>query len=234
MTISYYRLITVMISFIFSFAVHTSAYSETKHIGILVFDGFLTSDVTAPMEVLGAASKKSWFSSYDVVVISTSRNKNVISEEGLNIVADYSIYDTPTLDVLLVPSAYNMDSLIKNDRLIEFISEQSQSTSWMASNCSGAFLLGKAGVLEGKAATTWAGGEKQLKKAFPNVDVRFNQNVVISDNIITSNGGPVSYQAAFALLTRLSTEKFSTEIAESIQFNRLASAFDNDGSLKLK
>jgi hypothetical protein len=48
---------------------------------------------------------------------------------------------------------------------------------------------------------------------------------VIDDGIITSNGGPISYQAAFALLAKLSSEKFADEISELIQFNRLASAF---------
>ena len=43
----------------------------------------------------------------------------------------------------------------------------------MASNCSGAFLLGKAGVLDGKRATTWAGGEKGLAKAYPNINVQY-------------------------------------------------------------
>ena len=95
----------------------------------------------------------------------------------------------------------------------------------MASNCSGAFLLGEAGVLDGKNATTWAGGEKDLFKAYPQIKVQYDQNVVIDHKVITSNGGPVSYQAAFELLAKLSSEKFSKEVSEKIQFNRLGSAF---------
>ena len=45
-----------------------SAQTATSKIGILVFDGSLTSDVTAPVEVFGAATKKAWFSSYEVVI----------------------------------------------------------------------------------------------------------------------------------------------------------------------
>ena len=201
------------------------AYAATNKIGILVFDGFLTSDVTAPVEVFGAATKKAWFSSYEVVVISATTNKEVRSEEGLKIIADKTIYDDLKLDVLLIPSAYEMNGFLKNKELIQFIKTQNQSASWMASNCSGAFLLGEAGVLDGKNATTWAGGEKSLLKAYPNIKVQSDQNVVIDSKVITSNGGPVSYQAAFALLTKLSSEKFSKEISEAIQFNRLKSAF---------
>ena len=184
-----------------------------------------SSDVTAPIEVFGAASKKSWFSSYEVVVVSATKNKTVLSEEGLKIIADKTIYDDLKLDVLLVPSAYDMDGLLNDDNLINFIKKQGRSASWMASNCSGAFLLGEAGILDGKNATTWACGENDLAKSYPKVKVQYNQNVVIDSKVITSNGGPVSYQAAFELLTRLSSEKFSKEISETIQFNRLERAF---------
>ena len=199
--------------------------AASAKIGILVFDGFLTSDVTAPIEVFGAATKKAWFSSYEVVVISATKNKTVVSEEGLKIIADNTIYDQLKLDVLIVPSAYKMDAHLNNNDLIHFISKQSQTASWVASNCSGAFLLGQAEVLDGKNATTWAGGEEGLQKAYPKIKVQIDQNVVIDDKVITSNGGPVSYQAAFELLAKLSSEKFANEISEAIQFNRLKSAF---------
>lgn len=199
--------------------------ADSAKIGILVFEGFLTSDVTAPVEVFGAASKESWFSSYEVVTVSASRNKTVRSEEGLRVLADHTIYDELALDVLLIPSAYDMDDVLNNQDLLAYIKRLSASASWLGSNCSGAFLLGKAGVLDGKKATTWAGGEKSLAKAFPEVAVQYDQNVVVDTKVITSNGGPVSYQAAFELLARLSSEKFSAKIAEKIQFNRLARAF---------
>lgn len=201
------------------------ANAASSKIGILVFDGFLTSDVTAPIEVFGAAAKKSWFSSYQVVLISATKDKTVVSEEGLKVVADKTIYDNLELDVLLVPSAYDMDDFLNNQDLIKFIKTQGQNASWMASNCSGAFLLGEAGILDGKKATTWAGGEKGLAKSYPKVNVQYDQNVVIDSNVITSNGGPVSYQAAFELLARLSSEKFAKEISDSIQFSRLERAF---------
>ena len=203
-----------------------SALAATSKIGILVFDGFLTSDVTAPIEVFGAASKQAWFSSYEVVLVSTSDKKTVISEEGLKVVADHTIYDELTLDVVIAPSAYDMSKVLANEELINFIRQQGDKASWMASNCSGAFLLAEAGILDGKQATTWAGGEKGLAKAYAKVEVQYDQNVVIDEKVITSNGGPVSYQAAFALLAKLSSDKFAQEIAKMIQFSRLAQAFN--------
>jgi len=210
---------------VMSFVLSTGAWAQSSLIGILVFEGFLTSDVTAPIEVFGAASKKPSFSSHKVIVISATKEKTVVSEEGLRIVADKTIYDDLKLDVLIVPSSYKMDGVLKNKDLVNFVKNQSKSASWMASNCAGAFLLGEAGVLDNKRATTWAGGEKDLAKSYPKIKVQFDNNVVVDDKVITSNGGPVSYQAAFELLAKLSSQKFANEISQLIQFDRLKNAF---------
>ncbi len=203
----------------------SSVQAAKNTIGILVYDGVLTSDITAPIEVFGAASKKAWFSDYKVVLISVNKQASITTEEGLRISVDHSIADNLKLDVLLVPSSYNMGPLLSNKKLIAFIKDQSTKTKWMASNCSGAFLLAEAGLLNGVKATTWAGGEKDLKSDYPAVDVQFDQNVVIDKNIITSNGSVVSYQAALTLLEKLSSKKFSDEISEAIQWSRLQNAF---------
>lgn len=202
-----------------------AVYAGSAKIGIIVFDGVLTSDVTAPIEVFGAASKKAWFSNYEVIVISSTQSKTIRTEEGLTIVADKTVEDNLNVDVLIVASAYDMKPHLNNAKLITYIKQQAKNNAWMASNCSGAFLLGRAGVLDGKKATTWAGGEKDLAKAFPLADVQYDRNVVVDGKLITSNGGPVSYQAAFELLSKLSSEEYAQEISQLIQFDRLASAF---------
>lgn len=219
------RLAVLAAVMVFAGGLAMPARAATSTIGILVYDGFLTSDVTAPVEVFGAASKKAWFSSYKVVTVSTTKQRVVHSEEGLTILADKTIYDPLSLDVLIVPSAYKMDGVLKNTDVINFIKQQGRSASWMASNCSGARLLSEAGILDGKHATTWAGGEKALAEAYPKIKVEVNKNVVVDDKVITSNGGSVSYQAALELLARLSSEKYAQEISRTIQFDRLRDAF---------
>ncbi len=219
------KLVRITFALLLTFTFQSQAYAKTSTIGIIVFDGFLTSDVTAPVEVFGAASRLSWFSDYDVKLISTTKQKTVSSEEGLRVIANATIYDAMELDVLIVPSSYNMRATIKNKEVIQFIQAQHRKASWMASNCSGAFLLAEAGILDGKKATTWAGGEKDLVKAHPKIDVQYDTNVVVDKGVITSNGGSVSYLAAFALLAELSSEEHSKEVQDKIQFNRLGRAF---------
>jgi len=152
--------------------------AANKRIGIIVFDGVLTSDITAPIEVFGVASKKAWFDHYEVITINVSSSEYISTEEGLAIKVDDYLKNRPQVDVLLMPSSYHMDPLIKNKDLIKYIKDTAKQAQWMASNCSGAFVLAEAGILSGKKATTWAGGESDLKRDYPEVDVQFDSNFV--------------------------------------------------------
>lgn len=196
-------------------------WAADKRVGILVFDGVLTSDIVAPIEVFGIASKKSWFSDYDTITINVGSGDTVTTEEGLKLVVDAYLNEAPAVDVLLVPSAYEMEPLLENEKLIAYIRNTGATAEWMASNCSGAFLLAEAGLLDGKRATTWAGGEAGLKKSFPKVDVQYNTNYVIDDGVITSNGSVVSYEAALALLEKLSSKRRADEVREALQMSRV-------------
>ena len=203
-----------------------AAWSANPHIGILIFDGVLTSDVVAPAEVFGVASRQAWFKDYNVVFISVEDKKQISTEEGLVLTPDYHIGNVPALDVLILPSSYEMKWLFKNEKLTAFIQGQSKSVAWLASNCSGAFLLANAGLLDGKKATTWYGGEKDLQKAYPNVNVIEDQNLVVDGNIITSNGSLVSYQAALVLLAKMSSKSRAKEVFDALQMARITNWSD--------
>lgn len=198
--------------------------AATKRIGIIVFDGVLTSDIAAPIEVFGEASHQSWFSNYEVITISASDSQLIRTEQGMHIKADRLVKDNPSVDILLIPSAYDMKPLIKNVALIDYIKSKAKTVEWLASNCSGAFLLGEAGALDGIKATTWAGGEDELKQAYPAIDVQWNQNVVVDKNVVTSNGSIVSYEAALVLLEKIASPKKAKEVAVALQFNRVSNS----------
>lgn len=204
---------------------HSMVQAASKTIGILVFDGVLTSDITAPAEVFGIATKQSWFTDYDVKFISVKDQPTITTEEGLTITVDSSINEKQSLNTLIVPSSYTMDPLLNNKELIQFIQSQENQVDWFASNCSGSYLLAKAGLLDGKQATTWAGGEEDLQKQFPAVKVQANTNYVLDGNILTSNGSVVSYAAALKLLSLMSNEKATDEVFETLQLGRLISSY---------
>jgi len=198
------------------------SYAADKRIGILVYDGVLTSDITAPLEVFGVANKKSWFSNYDVIVINVANTPTITTEEGLKLGTDSWIGAQPEVDVLIVPSSYDMEPLIQNEQLINFVKTTANTAEWIASNCSGSSILAEAGLLNQRKATTWFGGESGLKRNYPEVNVQFDQNVVIDGNIITSNGSLVSYQAALILLGKMTSERKANEVAGALQYQRFS------------
>ncbi|PCJ46222.1 MAG: transcriptional regulator [Moraxellaceae bacterium] len=198
------------------------ANAAEKRIGIIVWDGVLTSDVIAPLEVFGHASSLSWFKDYEVTIINIGKKKQIKTNEGVILTVDSHLSELPVLDVLIMPSAYDMSPVLKNRQLIDYVRETAIKADWMVSNCSGAFVLAEAGVLDGKSATTWAGGEDELQKAYPNVNVKSNTNLVVDEKVITSNGSLVSYQAALHLLSKIASPKKAQEVADAIQYSRFS------------
>jgi len=193
----------------------------SKIIGIIVFDGVLTSEVIGPAEVFGIASKQEWFRDSKVLLIGVEKQATVCTDEGIRLTVDATIADDPYLDVLLVPGGNDMNPLLQHEKLNAFIQKQEESAQWLGSVCAGAFLLGQAGVLDGKQATTWFGGETSLQTQFPEIQVVHDQPVVIDQRRITANGGVISYQAALVLLGRLTSAKHAEEIYENLGLGRL-------------
>jgi len=194
-----------------------SAYT----IGIIVFDGVLTAEVAGPAEVFGMASKQDWFKETKVLLIGVDDRPIIVTEEGLQLAVNVTINDDLALDVLLVPGGNDMSPLLENEPLNNFIRKQEEAAQWVGSVCAGAFLLGNAGVLDGKQATTWFGGETSLQEQFPAIQVVYDQPVVMDNRRITANGGLVSYRMALVLLGKLSSAEHAREVYETLGLNRL-------------
>ncbi|MGD9801104.1 MAG: DJ-1/PfpI family protein [Parvularculaceae bacterium] len=201
-----------------------SATDDIIDVAVVVFDGALTSDIVAPLEVFGDASKKPWSQKLHVEAVAVGESLQITTEEGLKLTANTLMRNAGDYDAVIVPSRYGMDAVLENMELIGFIRNQAKSAKWMASNCSGALILAEAGVLDGKRATTWAGGEKDFQRKYPDVLVQDDVNFVIDDGVLTSSGSIVSYEAAIALLAQLTDEALAGEVAHDLQFARVATA----------
>ncbi len=190
-------------------------------IGIVVFDGVLTAEVIGPAEVFAIASKQDWFKGAKVLLIGVDSQPTIHTEEGIQLGVNATIADELELDVLLVPGGNDMSQLLQYEELNTFIQKQEEIAQWIGSVCAGAFLLGNAGVLDGKQATTWFGGETSLQTQFPEIQVIHNKAVVLDQRRITANGGLVSYRAALVLLGKLSSAEHAKEVYENLGMGRL-------------
>lgn len=206
----------------FSFIYGGSGTMDSKHtIGIIIFDDVLTSEVIAPAEIFGRAAKQEWFKDWQVKFIGVEKKPTITTEEGITISVNSTIYDDLNLDVLIVPGAQDVQSLMNNKDLESFIIKHEKKVEWLSSNCSGAFLLANSGVLDSVKATTWSGGEELLQHDFPKINVLFDNPVVLDNRKLTSNGGLVSYQAALVLLGKLSSMQHAREIFDGLQMDKM-------------
>src|SRR6266498_621115 len=99
--------------------------------------------------------------------------------------ADYALKDIADPDILIIPGGFGIDSLLTNEEIISWIRNAHISSKWIVSVCSGALLLGAAGILKDCKATTHWNRKEQLAKYGVTIQ---NERYVKDGKIITSAG----------------------------------------------
>ncbi|MBR8224878.1 DJ-1/PfpI family protein [Burkholderia ambifaria] len=175
----------------------------TLHIGLLVFPGVQQLDLTGPHDVLASLPDAA------VHLVWKSRD-TVASSSGLALAPTCTFDDCPPLDVICVPGGIGINDLLLDAETIAFVRQRAATARYVTSVCTGALLLGVAGLLRGRRATThWAFHE--LLEPLGAVPVR--ERVVRDGNLIT--GGGVTAGIDFALT--IAAELAGDEEAQSIQ-----------------
>lgn len=190
-------------------------------IGLLAYDGVLTTEVTAPLDVFTKPTETG-APLFNVIIVAETTDP-VISEEGLTIIPNVNFENCPTLDVIFVPSAYDMSARVKDQHLINFIRRQNQHTTYTVSNCAGAQLIGEAGIAEGKKIVTWIGGGKDLQAAYPNLLVQNDSLVTYIEDgkFLSSNGNLASYISSLELLEKMTSPAHRKFVTSYLYLDRL-------------
>ena len=190
-------------------------------IGVLMYDDVLTTELTAPIDVFTKLTENGK-QLFNVITIAESYDF-IVSEEGLKMFPDYILTNTPKLDILIVPSAYDMTLQEKNKNLVDFIKSQNNNTKYTVSNCAGASLIGESGIANGKKIVTWIGGGEDLQKNYPLLKVQDDKNVSYMEDgkFLSSNGNLASYISSLELLEKLSNKKHRKFVESYLYLDRL-------------
>lgn len=190
-------------------------------IGLLMYDGVLQSEVVATSNVFSKPTEDGQ-QLFNVVTIAETIDP-ITTEEGLKFVPDYTFANAPTLTALFVPSAYDMYEQVHNERIVQFIRDKNEETSYTVSNCAGAQLIGAAGIADGHKIVTWIGGGEQLQKDYPNLKVQDDSEVAYVEDgkFSSSNGNLVSYIPALHLLEKMTTTEHRKFVASYLYLDRL-------------
>lgn len=173
------------------------------HIGLLLFPEITQLDMTGPYEVFTKIPDA------EVHLIWKSVGP-VIANGGMKIHADTSYADCPQLDLLCVPGGGGMNALLNDEETLAFLRRQAPGARYVTSVCTGALVLGAAGLLKGKkAATHWM--SMDMLKAFGAIPT--HERVVTDGKIIT--GGGVTAGIDFALT--VAADLCGADVARAIQ-----------------
>lgn len=171
-------------------------------VAFLVVDGVYNSELMAPYDVF---QHTVFHTEPGMEVFTVSPDgAPVTTFEGLVLNPHYSFATAPPVDVLVVPSAeHSMDSDLENEELMAWVRETGAGARFVLSLCDGAFVLARAGLLEGRAATTFPGDQDRFAEMFPEIDLRRGVSFVHHGRAITSEGGAKSYDPAMYLVDHL-------------------------------
>ncbi len=130
----------------------------------------------------------------------------------------YSLDNHPPIDLLVVSGGWGTRREVDNARLIDWIRAQAAQAQLTTSVCTGAFLLGRAGLLEGHNVTThWASIER-LRASLPGAKALENTRYVDEGGIVTSAGISAGIDMALHLVARLPGDALSRQTARRMEY----------------
>jgi transcriptional regulator GlxA family with amidase domain len=195
---------------------------RTLSVAILMFNQVEVLDFAGPFEVFSVASRVAGrdgdfsFPPFAVSLVSKSGGM-VRARHGLDLAVNASLADTPAPDVLIVPGGV-VDKPLGDEAILDWIRQAHRTSTITASVCTGAFLLAKAGLLDGIAAATHWEDIAALRAAAPNTEVRDGVPFVEQGRIITSAGISAGIEMSLHIVARLAGEGLAQRTARQMEY----------------
>ena len=180
------------------------------NIGFVIFPDLTQLDFTGPLQVLSRVPQ----SAAHIVAKSSAP---VPSDCGLGLVPTHTFADCPPLDLICIPGgSEGVAGIIKDGETIEFVRRQAAVAKYITSVCTGAFVLGVAGLLKGRRATThWA-----YTDLLPLVGATHEKARVVKDgNVITGGGVTAGIDFGLSVVAEIAGETTARRIQLGIEYD---------------
>lgn len=175
----------------------------------LLFPGITQLDFTAPAQALCRMPGA-------ILAGAAASRDPIATDSGFSIVPTHDFANAPQADILCIPGGHGVTDALGDAATIDFIARQAAGAQWVTSVCTGAFLLGRAGLLRGRRATTHWGYTQLL----PLVGARHeNARVVEDGNVVTSGGVTSGLDFALTLIARLKGDAVAQAIQLAIEYD---------------
>jgi len=189
--------------------IEKSEADKVPTVAILLFDHAEIIDFAGPWEVFGGAG-------YKVFTVSEKPDP-IHAVYGQRVVADYTFENSPRADVLLVPGG-GVGNAVNNPKLIKWVQDSAKDSTYVMSVCTGAFILAKAGLLDGLTATTVNHGIDQLATAGRNIKTVYDKRYVDNGKVITTAGLSSGIDGAFHLVSKMLGRGVAQQTALGIEY----------------
>jgi transcriptional regulator GlxA family with amidase domain len=193
-----------------------------KQVGILLFENIEVLDFCGPFEVftvtrLNEEKRRQELSPFNVFLVVETKEP-VVTTGGMKVLPDYDLDDCPALDILVVPGGWGTRKEMDNELLIKWIADRSRQVETLTSVCTGALLLGKAGLLDGKRATTHWRSLDWMQELFPKTTVEKQLHFVEDGALITSAGISAGIDMSLKVVSRYFGEAIARATAKHMEY----------------
>jgi len=195
---------------------------ERKRVGIVVFEEIEVLDFCGPFEVFAAtrldeARRRQEPSPFEVWLVAEN-NAPVVTAGGMKVIPGHTFASCPRLDILVVPGGWGTRRELANPAMLDWLRLRAPEVEILASVCTGAMLLGAAGLLDGRRATTHWRSLDWLRESFPAVTVEYDQHVVEDGKVITSAGVSAGIDLALKVVARYHGETVARATARHMEY----------------
>jgi transcriptional regulator GlxA family with amidase domain len=183
------------------------------HIAFVLFPDFEELDFAGPWEVFGMAAKHLY---KDWTCFTVAAELEVHGTCGLSVNVDCTYGEAPDADIIVVPGGIGTRPGMDDEALIGYIRRAGSKAQWVTSVCTGAFLLHRAGFLEGRRATTyWA--QRDALQRMGGVEV-VEERWVHDGNVITAAGVSAGIDMALYLVGQIKGPQEARRLQQAIEY----------------
>jgi len=187
-----------------------------RNLAILIFDGVQIIDYTGPYETFGHTYSNDG-QAFNIYTVSEKTNA-ITTSMGMSVNPKFSFENAPKPDVLLVPGG-DVRGQVDSPTVLKWVQDMSKNAEIVMSVCNGAFILAKAGLLDGMEATTTAGLIPLLRQEAPKVKVVDDRRFVDNGHIITTAGLSSGIDGALHVIERLYGRGTAQMAALGMEYN---------------
>lgn len=202
-----------------------------RTVAILLFNQIEVLDFAGPLEVFGVAGRspqQTRFSEPPFRVFTVAERGPVYARNGLSVNPTYLLDDHPAADLIVVPGGggthpdgtpYGSRREMDNPAVLRWVRRTAGSAELVLSVCTGSFIIGKAGLLHGLAATTHFMAVEGMRQAVPGAELRPAERYVDNGKVITSAGISAGIDMSLYVVGRLLGPEVADETARYMQYD---------------